>query len=134
MNITYSTTRLFEPADLQGLFLSVQWSSGNFPDKLALAMRNSHHVVSAWDGQTLVALMNALADGVMTAYFHYLLVRPEYQSKGIGKALVESMLHKYRDYARKIVIAYDDELEFYRRCGFEVGTGKSPMFITFLTT
>ena len=134
MDIAYSTTRHFEPAELQDLFLSVGWSSGNYPDRLALAMRNSHHVVSAWDGPRLVALVNALADGVMTAYFHYLLVRTEYQSRGIGQALMESMLHEYRDYARKIVIAYDGEIGFYRRCGFEVGTGKSPLFVTFLTT
>jgi len=65
---------------LQDLFLSVQWSSGNYPDQLQIAMTNSHRVISAWNGDQLVGLINALSDGVMTAYFHYLLVHPDYQS------------------------------------------------------
>jgi len=134
LSITYSEHKEFEARQLQDLFLSVGWSSGNYPDDLALAMRNSHSVVSAWDGARLVGLMNALADGAMTAYFHYLLVRPEYQSQGIGRQLVLKMLGQYESYARKVLIAYDAEVGFYERCGFELGGGKTPMFVTHLTT
>jgi hypothetical protein len=59
----------------------VGWSSGQYPEALAVAMRNSDRVVSAWGGEKLVGFMNALSDGAMTAYFHYLLVRPEYQGR-----------------------------------------------------
>ncbi|MBN1192740.1 MAG: GNAT family N-acetyltransferase [Coriobacteriia bacterium] len=134
MAITYSHDKEFDRTALQGLFLSVGWSSGDYPDELVAAMRNSHRVVSAWDGGTLVGLINSLSDGVMTAYFHYLLVRPEYQSRGIGNHLVTTMLEEYRDYARKVLIAYDAEVGFYEHCGFEIGQGKSPMFVTCLTT
>lgn len=78
--------------------------------------------------------MNSLSDGFMTAYFHYLLIRPEYQGIGIGKKLVNMMLKKYEEYPRKILIAYDKEIEFYKYCGFEVAQGKTPMFVTDLTT
>ena len=134
MDIAYSTTKEFDKGQLQDLFLSVQWSSGNYPDKLQVAMSNSDKVISAWDGDTIVGLMNALSDGAMTAYFHYLLVRPEYLSKGIGRRLVRSMLDHYKDYARKVLIAYDKEIRFYQQFGFEPGDGKTPMFITCLTT
>ena len=134
MEIQYSSTKEFDKAQLQDLFLSVQWSSGNYPDKLQIAIRNSDKVISAWDGGKLVGLINALSDGIMTAYFHYLLVRPEYQSKGIGERLVTTILSEYKDYARKVLIAYDKEIPFYQKCGFEVGKDKSPMFITYLTT
>jgi ribosomal protein S18 acetylase RimI-like enzyme len=134
MDITYKYTQEFEKNQLQDLFLSVQWSSGEYPDKLQIAMRNSHRVISAWHDTKLVGLINALSDGVMTAYFHYLLVRPEYQSKGIGKQLISLALNEYKDYARKVLIAYDKEVGFYQRFGFEIGTGKTPMFVTFLTT
>lgn len=103
-------------------------------DRLQVAMRNSHSVISAWDGSQLVGLMNCLSDGIMTAYFHYLLVRPEYHDRGIGRTLVQKMLEQYQDYARKVLIAYDEEIAFYQRCGFEAGTGKTPMQITYLTT
>jgi GNAT superfamily N-acetyltransferase len=70
----------------------------------------------------------------MTVYFHYLLVRPEYQGIGIGKELVQLMLDEYRDITRKVVIAYHNGVDFYRKCGFEVGEDKSAMFITYLKT
>ncbi|ACH38938.1 acetyltransferase, GNAT family [Citrifermentans bemidjiense Bem] len=134
MDIEYRYTQDFEQRQLQDLFLSVQWSSGQYPDKLQVAMKNSDCVISAWHGDTLVGLINALSDGVMTAYFHYLLVHPEYQAKGVGKQLASLALDKYNDYARKVLIAYDKEVGFYQGLGFEIGTGKTPMFVTFLTT
>jgi GNAT superfamily N-acetyltransferase len=134
MEIQYTNTKEFDKTQLQDLFLSVQWSSGNYPDQLQIAMRNSDKVISAWDGDKLVGLVNALSDGIMTAYFHYLLVRPEYQAKGIGEQLMSRILNNYKDYARKVLIAYDKEIPFYQKCGFEIGKDKTPMFVTYLTT
>lgn len=134
MNIIYKDIKNFNTKDLADLFLSVNWSSGNYPDKLKIAMNNSHSVFSAWDGDKFIGLMNCLSDGSMTAYFHYLLIRPEYQGIGIGKNLVSMMLKKYEEYPRKILIAYDKEIGFYENCGFEIGKEKTPMFITSLTT
>jgi len=134
VDIVYKDTKEFIPEELRELFLSVEWSSGHFPEKLAVAMQNSSTVFSAWDGEKLIGLINVLDDGVMTAYIHYLLVNPEYQGKGIGKELVRLVTEKYKDYLRIVLIAYDKEIEFYRHCGFEPGTEKSPMFITSLWT
>ena len=140
MVIRYKKIKNFTGKELQNLFLSVNWDSGNYPGKLKKAIKNSHRVYSAWDldednGQKkLVGLINSLSDGVMTAYFHYLLVMPEYQNMGIGKELVSLMLAEYKDFARLIVIAYDSEVEFYKKCGFELGEDKSPMFVTYLKT
>jgi GNAT superfamily N-acetyltransferase len=134
MEIKYSSTKEFNKDQIQDLFLSVGWSSGQYPDKMQIALKNSDKVISAWDGNKLVGLINALSDGIMTVYFHHLLVRPEYQSKGIGKHLVLSILEEYKDFARKVLIVYDKEVPFYQKCGFEIGKGKTPMFITYLTT
>jgi len=134
MEIKYQATKDIDADQLRNLFLSVEWDSGNYPDKLKVAICNSHQVYTAWDQDRLVGLINSLADGIMTVYFHYLLVRPDYQGKGIGKKLIELMLEDYKEYARKVLIAYDDALRFYEKCGFEVGKGKVPMFLTYLTT
>jgi GNAT superfamily N-acetyltransferase len=134
MEIKYKTTKIFKKEELENLFLSVKWSSGKYPEKLVKAMQNSDCVISAWDGDKLVGLINALSDGIMTAYFHYLLVNPDYQSKGIGKTLVKKILEKYENYARKVVIAYNKEIGFYTSCGFKVSDDASPLFITYLTT
>ena len=132
--ITYRDTHDFTPQALQELFLSVEWSSGHYPDKLAIAMKNFGTVYSAWDGERLVGLISAMDDGVMTAYVHYLLVHPEYQHRGIGKRLVEMTRERYRDYLRIVVVAYNAELDFYESCGFKKAEDASPMFITSLWT
>jgi GNAT superfamily N-acetyltransferase len=132
--IDYRDTHDFSERELERLFLSVEWSSGHFPDKLKIAMQNFSTVYSAWDGEKLIGMICAMDDGIMNAYVHYLLVRPEYQLKGIGKELVERIKNHYKDYMRIVVVAYDAELKFYEYCGFEKADDASPMFITKLWT
>ena len=132
--ITYKEIHEFTKEDLQDLFLSVEWSSGHFPDKLQIAMRNFETVISAWDGDKLVGMICAMDDGIMTAYVHYLLVRPDYQDKGIGRKLVSRVKEIYEDYLRIVVVGYDDEVNFYENCGFEKADDASPLFITDLWT
>ena len=134
MIIEYAETKDFQSQQVESLFLSVGWSSGKYPEKLTVALKNSDSVISAWDNGELIGLVNALSDKIMTVYFHYFLVKPEYQSKGIGKNLMERMLTKYQSYARKALIAYEGEVGFYEKCGFEPHYDKVPMFITILTT
>ena len=134
MTITYQDTHEFTKEELEALFLSVEWSSGHYPDKLVVAMRNYKTVYSAWHGDKLIGLACAMDDGIMTAYIHYLLVRPEYQGMGIGRKLVEMMKVQYKDYLRISLVAYDKSLKFYESCGFKKGVDESPMFITSLWT
>ena len=132
--IDYSDQKEFTKEELERLFLSVDWSSGHFPDKLVIAMRNYKAVYSAWDGDKLVGLISVMDDGIMNAYVHYLLVDPEYQGLSIGKELVNRVKEYYKDYMRICVIAYDTALEFYKHLGFEVSEDCSPMCITALWT
>ena len=132
MNIRYDTSKDIDQDSLQELFLSVEWDSGNYPAQLRDAIRTSHRVVTAWDGDKLVGLINAIADDAMNAFIPYTVVKPEYQGQGIGKRLVEIILKEYKDHARRVLIAYDDVVDFYMKCGFEVGEGRLPMYITHL--
>jgi GNAT superfamily N-acetyltransferase len=134
MSIGYKDTHDFSEQDLKDLFLSVEWSSGHFPDKFVIAMKNFKTVISAWDGEKLVGMICAMDDGIMNAYVHYLLVRPEYQGKSIGRELVERVKEIYKDYLRVVVIAYNEELAFYEHCGFKKADDASAMFITSLWT
>lgn len=128
--IVYKNTHNFSKRELEELFLSLEWSAGHFPDKLIIAMKNFKTVFSAWDGEDLVGLACAMDDGIMNAYVHYLLVKPEYQLKGIGKELLNRITTHYKDYMRIVVVSYNDEIKFYEYCGFEKADDASPMFIT----
>ena len=134
MGITYKDIHNFSEKDLEELFLSVDWSSGHFPEKLVVAMNNFKTVFSAWDEDKLVGMICVMDDGIMNAYVHYLLVNPVYHGKTIGRTLVEMVKEKYKDYLRVAVIAYDNEARFYENCGFEKSKDASPMFITSLWT
>lgn len=128
-------TRVLDAAEqLKDLFLSVEWSSGHYPDKLVVAMKNFQTVYSAWEGEKLVGMICAMDDGIMNAYVHYLLVNPQYHGNTIGRTLVAMMKEHYKDYLRVAVIAYDNELHFYEQCGFAKSNDASPMFITSLWT
>ena len=134
MGIIYKEKHDFSREELQELFLSVEWSSGHYPDKLVTAMKNFETVYAAYDGEKLVGMICAMDDGIMTAYVHYLLVDPEYQGQKIGRTLVEMVKDKYADFLRIVLIAYNTELNFYGNCGFKKEDKSSPMFITSLWT
>ena len=132
MEIRYKNISNFSKEELEELFLSVEWSSGEFPERLVVAMKNYDAVYSAWDGEELIGLISAMDDGIMNAYINYLLVKPEYQHNGIGKTLVEKIKQHYNDYQRIAVITMHVKSEFYEKCGFEKREDKVPLFITTL--
>ncbi|GGH13627.1 GNAT family N-acetyltransferase [Paenibacillus segetis] len=131
MNINYTSGKERITEDkLEELFLSVEWESGKYPKQLLQAIQGSHSVVTAWDGDKLIGLVNALSDGILTVYFHYALINPSYQSNGIGKELMKMMLEEYKEYKSKVLISYPDAVNFYSRLGFKAEDGSSPMYIS----
>ena len=73
MNIVYKDTHDFSSEQLQELFLSVEWSSGHYPDKLVTAMKNFETVFSAWDDNKLAGIICAMDDGTSLLMFQIAL-------------------------------------------------------------
>ncbi|PRA09461.1 MULTISPECIES: GNAT family N-acetyltransferase [unclassified Paenibacillus] len=130
MTIIFKEVKDIDTQAIQELFHSVEWKSGDFPEDLRQAINNSHTVITAWDDTKLVGLINALSDGVMTVYFHYMLVHKEYQSLGIGKRMMEQMLSRYSNIKTKVLISYDSAEKFYETFGFKPEEGTKAMFIS----
>lgn len=119
VKIEYRQTKEFTAAELQRLFLSVRWESGNYLEKLVRAMRNSTRVISAWDGEKLVGLVRALDDGETVAFLHYLLVDPEYQGQHIGDGLMKRIMSCFDDLLYVKIMPSDPKtIPFYERYGF----------------
>jgi GNAT superfamily N-acetyltransferase len=116
--------------NLTALFKAVEWESAKFPEQLVEAIKGSHTVITAWDGNRLVGLANALSDGALTAYFHYVLVDPTYHGKGIGKEMMQRMLKKYSGFQTKVLISYPNVVDFYEKLGFTKEDGPTPMYIS----
>ncbi|MCH5205320.1 MAG: GNAT family N-acetyltransferase [Oscillospiraceae bacterium] len=124
----YTEERSFTAEQLERLFLSVDWESGKFPERLKKALDNCGAVFSAWDGEKLVGLANGIDDGEMTAYVHYLLVDPDYQGQGIATRLLELMRKRYRGYHHFFLVAEHKELVgFYEKQGFTEQSDTSVM-------
>lgn len=103
------------------MFLSVKWESGKYPEKLVKAMKNSSHVISAYDNDKLVGLVRSLDDGATVAFIHYLLVDPSYQRFHIGTELMTRLLDKYKDMLHIKIMPSDPKvIPFYERLGFRV--------------
>lgn len=118
MAFSYRDTKEFSPAELEELFLSVQWESGRHPERLAEALRHYGAVFSAWDGDRLAGLAAAMDDGTMTAYVHYLLVHPRYQGRGIGSSLLDLCKKHYAGYLCVVLTSYREGIPLYERNGF----------------
>ena len=56
------------------------------------AMTNCLYCVSAWDGDKPVGMGRLVGDGAVIVYVQDLVIRPEYQSKGIGGLLIEDLI------------------------------------------
>ena len=130
MKIEYKETKDFCPMDIKRLFLSVNWESGKYPDKLVRAFNNSSHVISAWDENRLVGLVRAIDDGETIAFIHYLLVDPEYQGQHIGDELMKRLLAHFKNHLYVKIMPSDSKtIPFYERFGFKQYENYSAMVI-----
>lgn len=76
MNITYTAEKKFTQEQVQALFLSVGWVSGEYPSRLYKALKHSSTVITAWDGEQLIGLVRVLDDSEMVKekYKNYLYI------------------------------------------------------------
>jgi len=129
MKIKYSETREIPIEQIIGLYESVGWSAGEKPQLLYNALINSHSLVSAWSGDRLVGLGNAISDGFLVVYYLHLLVHSDLQEKVIGGQIMKILSRKYADFHQQVLVADGKAIDFYRKHGF-IRAGKTePMWI-----
>jgi GNAT superfamily N-acetyltransferase len=121
--ITIKTSVIPEKNQIVELYDLNDWSAADKPEKLFLALQNSHKLVTAWQDKQLVGLGNAISDGHLVVYFPHLLVHPEYRHKGIGKAIMKQLSDMYKGFHQQVLIADPKAINFYLKCGFKK-TGK----------
>lgn len=56
------------------------------------ALQHSLHVVGAYDGEKLVGMGRIVGDGAVICYVQDLIVVPEYQYKGVGSIVLNSLI------------------------------------------
>lgn len=89
MNITYTNTVSAE--DCNKLRNSAGWPQMH-PDQIKTGLKNSAFIVAAQDGELTVGMARIVSDGGYVFFIADVLVLPEYQHNGIGKAMMEKIM------------------------------------------
>lgn len=119
--LNYTEEKKFTQEQVQELFLSVNWVSGQYPERLYKALMHSSTVLTVWDGDRLVGLARVLDDSEMLAQIHYVLVHPDYQGQGIAGGMIEYIKKKYKDFLYiEGMPENKNNVPFYAKHGFSV--------------
>ena len=129
MDIEIKETKEVNKEKIIELYQANKWSSAEKPDLLYKALMNSDTLITAWDGNRLVGLGNAISDGYLVVYYPHLLVHPDYQGKGIGRMIVDRFQKKYGNFHQQMLTADGKAIDFYRKCGFEKAGSTQSMWI-----
>src|SRR6266566_4123486 len=85
------------------LYEANNWSSARMPEQLYAGLRDSHSLISAWVGEKLVGLGNAISDGHLVVYYPHLIVLPEYQRRGIGTEIMRRLMARYQGFHQHMI-------------------------------
>ena len=129
VDIEIKETKEINKEKIIKLYKANKWSSAKKPDLLYKALMNSDSLITAWDGNRLVGLGNAISDGYLVVYYPHLLVHPDYQGKGIGRMIFNKFQKKYGNFHQQTLTADGKAIDFYRKCGFETAGSTQSMWI-----
>ena len=108
---------------LNNLYLSVGWSSRSL-NELRRAMNNSSNYVAVWQNEQnkpqLIGFARAVSDGVYQATLLDIVVHPDFQGQGIGKAVVKTITKQLKNAGVNDITLYASPhmADFYHKLGF----------------
>jgi len=121
--IFLSTARDIDLYALEKLCDAVGWAPRP-PRKVKRAIQNSFLVISVWEQQGvdwhLIGFSRATSDCAFNATLWDVVIHPDFQGKGLGKALMQHMIQKLRgaDISNITLFADPQVVGFYRDLGF----------------
>lgn len=105
------------------------WGSvgGKVPtlEQTKVAMNNTLFRISVWDGDKVIAMARMHGDMGLDYYIKDVVVRPEYQRKGIGRMMIDELFKFINDNGVKgtsifvELAALPDKIPFYEKFGFD---------------
>lgn len=100
----------FDRDEMFALYDSAGWNGyTDDADRLCRALANSHVVLTARDDSgTLLGLARTISDDEAICYVQDVLVRPDAQRQGVGRALMERLAERYA-HCRFFLLSTDHE-------------------------
>ena len=101
------------------------WGQAPSLEQTRLAMEHTLFRVSIFDDDTIIAMARMIGDMGLDYYIKDVIVRPEYQGKGIGRMLINELMKFVNDNGisgTQIFVelcAMPDKIPFYEKFGFQ---------------
>ncbi len=111
----------YNEKEIVRLYTKVGWIA--YTDNLPILRRgfeNSLLVLAAFEDNELIGIIRVVGDGVTIVFVQDILIVPEQQRKGVGSALLQEILDRYKN-VRQIELATDNNpqtIAFYKSMGF----------------
>ena len=121
MEYTIKEYLKYNEQEILDLYNSVGWISyTKNPEMLKNAYAHSLKVYGAYENDKLLGIIRVVGDGYSVIFIQDILIKLEYQHKGIGTALLQRILDDYKDVYQKHLITDNTEktIQFYRSLGF----------------
>jgi ribosomal protein S18 acetylase RimI-like enzyme len=87
-------------------------------EDLKLCFTNSMFKCFVFDGDVLIGVGRAVADGVDCSYLCDVAAHPDYQRRGLGKAIILKLKELSANHRKIIMYANPGKEGFYRKLGF----------------
>lgn len=100
------------------------WGQGPTIEQTELAMKHTLFRISVWDRNRIVGMARMIGDLGLDYYIKDVVVRPEYQRKGIGRMMIQELLKFIEENGvsgTEIFVelcAVPDKVPFYEKFGF----------------
>ena len=100
------------------------WNNAPSVEQTKLALDNTVFRISVFDNDRIVAMARMIVDLGLNYYIKDVVVRPEYQHKGIGRLMINELLKYIDENGIKDtdifveLCAMPDKIPFYEKFGF----------------
>ena len=100
------------------------WNNAPSVEQTKLALDNTVFGISVFDNDRIVAMARMIGDLGLNYYIKDVVVRPEYQHKGIGRLMINELLKYIDENGIKDtdifveLCAMPDKIPFYEKFGF----------------
>ncbi len=114
----YKYNESISPEAMADLRESVGWN--RMEKEYGNPLMTSFFHIAVYDEDQLVGYVDSVSNGVTDAYIQDLIVRPDYQGKGIGTDLMKKMIASLKEkHIYMISVIFEESLKpFYDRFGF----------------
>jgi GNAT superfamily N-acetyltransferase len=114
MDIRYCANDEIEAKEIIDVFNSAGWHKSG--EVILDAFKNSYYVTARERGK-LVGFARAISDNYYYTGIYDVVVRPDYERNGIGKAMVSMLTDKFK--GTYFFLTYTEgKRAFYEKCGF----------------